>query len=196
MKQYLTPPPSRCYLSSCSPSSCPRPPVLLSRISYRLSAGQTKRGARNWVSHLLPDMIDKSLPSVISAKLLFRRAAARAHTQPSLFLHFSTSSYSSSNRRSTATCLFVRTAAVQPRRGGAVSRTLVETDFTSRKLFDHSEIDSHFAKNAQLERLERKRFSQQESCFEDSNSRANERNVAVISPGAQPECAKVKRIFA
>lgn len=53
--------------------------MLLSRISYRLSAGQTKRGARNWVSHLLPDMIDKSLPSVISAKLLFRRAAARAH---------------------------------------------------------------------------------------------------------------------
>lgn len=28
------------------------------------------------MSHLLPDMIDKSLPSVISAKLLFRRAAA------------------------------------------------------------------------------------------------------------------------
>lgn len=27
------------------------------------------------MSHLLPDMIDKSLPSVISAKLLFRRAA-------------------------------------------------------------------------------------------------------------------------
>lgn len=25
MKQYLTPPPSRCYLCSCSPSSCPRP---------------------------------------------------------------------------------------------------------------------------------------------------------------------------
>lgn len=49
------------------------------------------------MSHLLPDMIDKSLPSVISAKLLFRRAAA-----PS-----STSSYSSSNHRSTATCLFV-----------------------------------------------------------------------------------------
>lgn len=100
------------------PVILPSAPVLLSRISYRLSAGQTKRGARNWVSHLLPDMIDKSLPSVISAKLLFRRAAARAHTQPSLFLHFSTSSYSSSNRRSTATCLFARTAAVQPRRGG------------------------------------------------------------------------------
>lgn len=33
------------------------------------------------MSHLLPDMIDKSLPSVISAKLLFRRAAA-----PSLLL--------------------------------------------------------------------------------------------------------------
>lgn len=45
-------------------------------------------------------MIDKSLPSVISAKLLFRRAAAPSST--------STSSYSSSNhRRSTATCLFV-----------------------------------------------------------------------------------------
>lgn len=67
-----------------------------------------------------------------------------------------------------------------------MSRTLVETDFTSRKLFDHSEIDSHFAKNAQLKRLERKRFSQQESCYEDSNSRErNERRV--ISPGAQPE---------
>lgn len=51
------------------------------------------------MSHLLPDMIDKSLPSVISAKLLFRRAAAPSST--------STSSYSSSNRRSTATCLFV-----------------------------------------------------------------------------------------
>lgn len=44
-------------------------------------------------------MIDKSLPSVISAKLLFRRAAAPSST--------STSSYSSSNHRSTATCLFV-----------------------------------------------------------------------------------------
>lgn len=40
-------------------------------------AGQTKRAAGNWVSHLLPDMIDKSPPSAISAKLLFRRAAAR-----------------------------------------------------------------------------------------------------------------------
>lgn len=29
------------------------------------------------MSHLLPDMIDKSPPSAISAKLLFRRAAAR-----------------------------------------------------------------------------------------------------------------------
>lgn len=40
-------------------------------------AGQTKRAVGNWVSHLLPDMIDKSPPSAISAKLLFRRAAAR-----------------------------------------------------------------------------------------------------------------------
>lgn len=39
--------------------------------------GQTKRAVGNWVSHLLPDMIDKSPPSAISAKLLFRRAAAR-----------------------------------------------------------------------------------------------------------------------
>lgn len=76
MKQYLTWPPARRYLSSCSPSSQPR--VLpVSRISYRLyQPAQTKRAGRNWVSHLLPDMIDKSLPSVISAKLLFRRAAA------------------------------------------------------------------------------------------------------------------------
>lgn len=84
MKQYLTRPPSRRYLSSCSPSSQCRV-LRVSRISYRLSAGQTKRAARNWVSHLLPDMIDKSLPSVISAKLLFRRAAARARAHP-LFL--------------------------------------------------------------------------------------------------------------
>lgn len=82
----------------------PRTPV--SRISYRLSASQTKRAVRNWVSHLLPDMIDKSLPSVISAKLLFRRAAARAH-------HSSTSSYSSSNHRSTATCLFARSSCIR-----------------------------------------------------------------------------------
>lgn len=64
----------------------------MSRISYRLyQPAQTKRAVRNWVSHLLPDMIDKSLPSVISAKLLFRRAAAPSST--------STSSYSSSNHR-------------------------------------------------------------------------------------------------
>lgn len=88
-------PPLSLFLLSAIPTS--RTPV--SRISYRLSASQTKRAARNWVSHLLPD-IDKSLPSVISAKLLFRRAAARAP-------HSSTSSYSSSNHRSTAACLFV-----------------------------------------------------------------------------------------
>lgn len=66
-------PPLSLFLLPVIPA--PRTPV--SRISYRLyQPAQTKRAARNWVSHLLPDMIDKSLPSVISAKLLFRRAAA------------------------------------------------------------------------------------------------------------------------
>lgn len=90
-------------------------------------------------------MIDKSLPSVISAKLLFRRAAARAHNPllPLLLLLIVLPTTGLPQPVSSFT------AAVHFGRGWAVSRTLVETDFTWRKLFDHSEIDSHFARDLQ-----------------------------------------------
>lgn len=65
-------------------------------------AGQTKRAAGNWVSHLLPDMIDKSPPSAISAKLLFRRAAAR-FTPP--LPHITFSSFSEQNGPNTSVCV-------------------------------------------------------------------------------------------
>lgn len=74
MKQYLIWPPVRRYLFSCSLSS--QPHVLLCLVLVIVYISRPDKTRRNWVSHLLPDMIDKSLPSVISAKLLFRRAAA------------------------------------------------------------------------------------------------------------------------
>lgn len=84
------------------------------------------------MSHLLPDMIDKSLPSVISAKLLFRRAAAPSST--------STSSYSSSSHRSTATCLSVHSCI----RGVA---DLPRSILFPRKLLDRCEVDFFFLPN-------------------------------------------------
>lgn len=69
------PTPSPCALHLSSLFSCCR--FFCSVLVIVYQAGQTKRAVGNWVSHLLPDMIDKSPPSAISAKLLFRRAAAR-----------------------------------------------------------------------------------------------------------------------
>lgn len=95
------------------------------RISYRLSASgggggeprtartYTEEGGRrsageNWVSHLLPDMIDKSPPSVISAKLLLSPACrhrrfsyinAGGGVGSSGFLPFRTSAPPSEKRR-------------------------------------------------------------------------------------------------
>lgn len=66
----------RLVISLLAPSSSNLPAYSDLVLVIVYLAGQTKRADRNWVSHLLPDMIDKSLPSVISAKLLFRRAAA------------------------------------------------------------------------------------------------------------------------
>lgn len=77
----------------------------------------------------MPDMIDKSLPSVISAKLLFRRAAAPSST--------STSSYSSSSHRSTATCLSVHSCI----RGVA---DLPRSILFPRKSLDRCEVDFFF----------------------------------------------------
>jgi hypothetical protein len=129
----------------------------VSRISYRLSAGQTKRAARNWVSHLLPDMIDKSPPSVISAKLLFRRAAARAHP-----VHTFTSSYSSSNHWSTATCLSVRCSRM--RVAVAACR---EKCYFLRKLFDQFLLN----KNSQRKIITEMFHIANKGISTDSNSR-------------------------
>ena len=71
-----------CHITSGSTKS-PRNNILLVLvIVYQGIQPDKTWGLGNWVSHLLPDMIDKSPPSVISAKLLFRRAAARSPTSP------------------------------------------------------------------------------------------------------------------
>lgn len=71
-----------CHITSGRTKS-PRNNILLVLvIVYQAIQADKTWGLGNWVSHLLPDMIDKSPPSVISAKLLFRRAVARSPTSP------------------------------------------------------------------------------------------------------------------
>lgn len=73
-----------CHIMSASTKS-PRNNILLVLvIVYQGIQPDKTWGLGNWVSHLLPDMIDKSPPSVISAKLLFRRAAAHVLHPPPL----------------------------------------------------------------------------------------------------------------
>lgn len=185
MKQYLTPPPSRCYLCSCSPSSCPRPrySCLVLVIVYQ-PARQNAVPGIGWA--ICCQTWSIKVCQVLSVLNCYFDGLPHARTHSPLFLHFSTSSYSSSNRRSTATCLFVRTAAVQPGDGeGCVADTRRDGFYFAKIVRPFRDWFSFREKCSAQAIREKALFATRKLLRGLEFARANERRV--ISPGAQPE---------